>query len=235
MSRALWWKNLLRRSFLVPCSGCHCWIFCNCCPSPGVISYQTHWNPAWDTNQGCKLIHIPNIDTGLFYLWVLKGRFVIFHPVCQKQMQSELRQFLRVYALLLGSPKKHCPAKRLAPVGWRNKLPWMENSFLEESPLSCLRPETRHFPSEVKESILDCSHKSSFSPTEAVVGLVTRTLMTLYPSSKTRCLWRLSDRTWSLMLKRSIKQISQFLFGILGTLNISGTVNTPWSWFICLY
>lgn len=110
-------------------------------------------------------------------------------------------QILRVYALLLGSPKKHCPAKRLAPAGWRNKLPWMENSFLEESPLSCLRPETRHFPSEVQETILDCSHKSSSSPMfphngvlmarEAVVGLVSRTLMTSHTSFSARCLWRL--------------------------------------------
>lgn len=123
-----------------------------------------------------------------------------FHTICQKHTHrhSELCQILRVYALLLGSPKKHCPAKRLAPAGWRNKLPWMENSFLEESPLSCLRPETRHFPSEVQETILDCSHKSSSSPMlphngvlmarEAVVGLVSRTLMTLHTSFSARCL-----------------------------------------------
>lgn len=114
---------------------------------------------------------------------------------------SELCQILRVYALLLGSPKKHCPAKRLAPAGWRNKLPWMENSFLEESLLSCPRPETRPFPSEVQETVFDCSLKSSSSPTlphnsvliarEVVVGLVTRTLTTLSTSSSTRCLLRL--------------------------------------------
>lgn len=56
-------------------------------------------------------------------------------------------------------PKQLRPAKRLAPAGRRNKLPWMEESFLEESLLSCLRPETRHFPSEVQETILDRSLK----------------------------------------------------------------------------
>lgn len=147
--------------------------------------------------------YILNVDTNLFYSWELKGKCVIFHIICQKHMhgQSEPWQILRVDALLLGCPKKHCPAKRLVPSGWRNKLPWMENSFLQESPLSCLRPETRHFPSEVQETIFDRSHKSSSSPMpphnsmlitrEAVVGLVTRTLMTLYTSSSTRCLWRL--------------------------------------------
>lgn len=110
-------------------------------------------------------LYVVHVDTDLFYKYDLKGKLSFFSDNLPKTNAQEFRGLPNSQTLCFAAwcSKQHCAAKRLAPAGWRNKLPWMEKSFLEES-LTCLRPETRHFPSEVQETILDCSHKSKSSP-----------------------------------------------------------------------
>lgn len=102
--------------------------------------------------------YILNVDVDLYYSWHLKGRFVIFFCYSLPRTVRSLPDSQSL-CFTARCPKQLRPAKRLAPAGRRNKLPWMEESFLEESLLSCLGPETRHFPSEVQETILARARK----------------------------------------------------------------------------
>lgn len=93
--------------------------------------------------------------------------FFFFHAICQNNTRTGNQSSAKVSGFMLCclDPLKNIFLPRdWHRQGWRNKLPWMENSFLEESPLSCLKPETRQFPSEVQKTVLDCSHKSSSFP-----------------------------------------------------------------------
>lgn len=106
--------------------------------------------------------YILNVDVDLYYSWHLKGKWVIFFSFNLPKTHAQAFRSLpdsQSLCFTAWCPKQLCPAKRLTPAGRRNKLPWVEESFLEESLLSCLRPETRHFPSEVQETISDRSHK----------------------------------------------------------------------------
>lgn len=107
-------------------------------------------------------LYILNVDVDLYYSWHLKGSLSSFFSYNLPRTHAQAFRRLpdsQSLCFTARCPKQLRPAKRLAPAGRRNKLPWMEESFLEESLLSGLRPETRHFPSEVQETILDRSHK----------------------------------------------------------------------------
>lgn len=123
-----------------------------------------HWVHPQCFNQlkqpGTRDPYILNVDVDLYYSWHLKGKFVIFFFFsCNLPRTFRSLPDSQSLCFTARCPKQLHPAKRLAPAGRRNKLPWMEESFLEESLLSCLGPETRHFPSEVQETILDRSRK----------------------------------------------------------------------------
>lgn len=172
---------LLWRRFLVLCSSRHFWIVCNCCWSSMNSMFtwcktQIHWiHPQCFNQQQQPETRVDRVldpyilddDVALYYSWYVKGKFVFsfFFLEFAGNTCTGIQTFRSLpdsqsLCFTARCPKQLRPANRLAPAGRRNKLLWMEESFLEESPLSCLRPETRHFPSEVQETILDRSHKS---------------------------------------------------------------------------